>query len=158
MVKNVVYKISIIVLVVCLSLIFAIVVFNIVPKDDLYSDVNFSVADFPLEIDLPTTVFNVGDKISGTVTITNTSGKNVKVRSNGEMPCIYFHNFNDTSNKHPERGGFSYQTLKIGDKMSNIFEWETIERGTYVLCAHYRIDVNGVELRSELEDIIIEVK
>ncbi|MCL2257408.1 MAG: hypothetical protein FWC14_04315, partial [Candidatus Bathyarchaeota archaeon] len=139
------------------SFIFAIMVLNVMSKDD-FSDTNFSEADFPLEIDLPNTVFNVGDKISGTVTITNRSGKNVEIRSNGAMPCTYLHSNNDTSHNHPEMRGIKYHVLKAYDKMSRDFEWEAEESGTYVLYVHYTIVVNGVELRSELDDIIIEVR
>ncbi|MDR2719817.1 MAG: hypothetical protein LBC03_03315 [Nitrososphaerota archaeon] len=48
---------------VCLTFVLAIAFLNVMSKDD-FSETNFSEVDFPLEIDLPTTVFNVGDKIS----------------------------------------------------------------------------------------------
>jgi hypothetical protein len=74
------------------------------------------------------------------------------------MPCTYLHSNNDTSHNHPERTGLKYHVLKAYDKMSRDFEWEAKESGTYVLYVHYTIVVNGVELRSELDDIIIEVR
>jgi hypothetical protein len=55
MIKNKGYKVLVIVLMVCLSFIFAIAVLNVLSKDD-FSKTNFSEADFPLEIDLPKTV------------------------------------------------------------------------------------------------------
>jgi hypothetical protein len=57
----------------------------------------FSQKDFPLEVDLPKTVYNVGEKISLTATIINRSGKDVNMSSNGAMPCVFFHNIHDTT-------------------------------------------------------------
>ena len=56
-----------------------------------------SQKDFPLEVDLGKKVFNLGEKISFNATITNKSGKDVNVSSNGEMPCAFFRNINDTT-------------------------------------------------------------
>jgi hypothetical protein len=42
--------------------------------------------------------------------------------------------------------------------MSIVSGWTAKEQGTFVLYVHYRIEVNGVELHSELDDIIIEVR
>ena len=92
------------------------------------------------------------------MTITNTSGKDVKVVSNGAMPCTYLCSVNNETRNHYERMSRTEQILKVGDNMSTTFVYDATERGTYVLYVHYRIEVNGVELRSELEDIIIEVK
>ncbi|MCL2134835.1 MAG: hypothetical protein FWH37_04685 [Candidatus Bathyarchaeota archaeon] len=50
------------------------------------------------------------------------------------------------------------QTLKSGDKISRVINWSVSEVGTFVLYVHYVIEVNGVGLSRELEDIIIEVK
>ena len=154
MVKNKPYKMLIIVLVVCLSFICAIAVLNGVSKDDDFrngvskdddfSEAIFSESDFPLELDLNSTVFNVGGKISGTVTITNRSGKDVTVVSNGAMPCTYLRNTNDNTSRHVERSGIAQQILKIDHKMSKNFEWIAKESGTYVLYVHYCIEVNGV--------------
>jgi hypothetical protein len=113
MTKNGVYAIAIVV-VICLSLVFAITVLNGLSNDD-FSDTNFSEADFPLEIDLDSTVFNVGDKIPFTTTITNRSGKAVKIVSNGYMPCTYLRNINDDTIGHAEFTGRAEQILKAGD-------------------------------------------
>ncbi|MDR2720262.1 MAG: hypothetical protein LBC03_05625 [Nitrososphaerota archaeon] len=163
MVKNNVYKFLIIALVVSLSLNVALVVLSVVPKGDLrsevnFSDANFDKADFPLEIDLPTTVFNVGDRVSGTATITNKSGRTVEVISNGYMPCVYLHNANTTI-EHGHLDSIYFEVLKPGDKMTTVFSREVTEAGTYILETHYEIRINRhVEFYSELENIIIEVK
>jgi len=157
MIKSRLYGISVIVAVVCLSLVSIIAISNIMSEYN-FRNTKFREADFPLDIDLSKTIFNVGDKISGIVTITNRSGKNIDIISNGAMPCTYLHNIKDTTYIHPERMGRGVaQNLKTDDKMSENFEWIAKESGTYVLNVHYRIEVNGVELRSELEDITIEV-
>ncbi|MCL2642950.1 MAG: hypothetical protein FWD52_05525 [Candidatus Bathyarchaeota archaeon] len=164
MTKNILYRILIIVLVVSLSFNVAIAVLKITPKDNVvhsdvnFSDVKFSEADFPLEIDLDSTVFNVGDRVSGTVTITNKSGRTVYVASNGYMPCIHLRKPNDTSN-HAHIDTYYGEYLKPGDTMSTIFNQAVNEVGTYTLEIHYEITINRhVQLYSELEDIIIEVK
>jgi hypothetical protein len=157
MVKRKFYALSIVVIMVCLSLVFTILVLNVASEED-FSDTNFSVVDFPLDIDFSNNVFHVGDKISGIITITNRNGKDVKVVSNGYMPCTYLHSINDETHMHPERMSRAEQILKTDKKMTQNFEWEAKDIGTYVLYVHYSIEVNGVELYSELEDIIIEVK
>ena len=157
MIENKVYKILIIVVVVCLSFIFAIMVLNVMSKDD-FSDTNFSEADFPLEIDLLNTVFNVGDKVTGTATITNKSGRTVEISSNGYTPCAYLH-YATTDNYHADIDNIHFTVLKAGDKITTVFSQEVDEAGTYVLYLHYCIEVNRcVRLYSELEDVIIEVR
>jgi len=156
MIKSRLYGISVIVAVVCLSLVSIIAISNIMSEYN-FRNTKFREADFPLDIDLSKTIFNVGDKISGIVTITNISGKNVAIVSNGAMPCTELYNIKDTTRFHPERMGRVCQNLNAGDKMSQVFDWEPKESGTYILRVHYSIEVNGVEFRSELEDIIIKV-
>jgi hypothetical protein len=73
------------------------------------------------------------------------------------MPCTYLHN-NTTTNKHAERDSLRVEVLKAGDKMTTVFSQEINEIGTYILSVHYTIKVNDIELCSELEDIVIEVK
>ncbi|MCL2643615.1 MAG: hypothetical protein FWD52_08950 [Candidatus Bathyarchaeota archaeon] len=157
MVKSRAYKFLIIVLVASLFFNVVMVVLTVIPKED-FSEIVFSEADFPLEVDLSTAVFYVGDKVSGTATITNKSGKDVTVFSNGHTPCIYLHKVNTTS-VHVETDAGRGEVLKAGGKMTSVFNREVTEAGTYVLYVHYNIRVNGrIELCSELEDIIIEVK
>jgi hypothetical protein len=156
MVKNSVFKGLFIVFVVCLSLVFVMVILNVMFKDKS-SETSFSEADFPLEIDLSSTVFHVGDKVSGTITITNRCGEDVTVVSNGAQPCAYLHRANETFD-HVETKLYFSQTLKAGGKISRDFNWPVNEVGTFVLCVHYGIEVNGVWLSRELENIIIEVK
>jgi hypothetical protein len=101
-VKDSVCKILIVALAVSLSFNVTVAVLNVMPKGDLgsdvnFSDANFSKADFPLEVYLSGTVFNVGNRVSGIVTITNKSGRTVEATSNGYMPCAYLHDTNTTS-------------------------------------------------------------
>jgi hypothetical protein len=117
----------------------------------------FSEKDFPLEIDLPKTVYNVGEKISLTATIINRSGKDVNMTSNGAMPCVFFHNINDR-NAHGEISMLAYQILKANDKVSRVFEYEAIEPGTYILDVHYSIGVNGVLVENKNNEITIEIR
>ncbi len=118
---------------------------------------NFSEKDFPLEIDLPKTAYNVGEKISLNASIINRSGKDVNMSSNGAMPCAFFHNINDTS-AHGEITMIAYQILKANDKVSRVFEYEAIEPGTYILDVHYSIGVNGVLIENKNNEITIEVR
>ena len=156
---------SLAIVVVCLSLIFTVTILNVMTKEKtVETEVplavetgNFSEADFPLDGELSSVVFSVGDKLSGTATITNCCGKNVHVVSNGYMPCAYLHSSSDTK-QHPELDSRWEGHLRTNTKLSNGFVYELTEPGTYVLYVHYYLEVNGVVLKSELEDIIIEVK
>ena len=51
---------------------------------------NFSEKDFPLEIDLPKTDYNVGEQIALNATIINRSGKDVNMLSNGNTSHVQF--------------------------------------------------------------------
>jgi len=157
MVKNSVYKSLIIVAAVCWSFVFLISVLNVMSKVITDNETIFSEGDFPLEVALSGTTFSVGDKLSGTATITNRSGKNVIVTSNGYMPCTWLHDISDT-HQHPERDSLCVERLRVNDNLSQGFVYEFTESGTFVLYVHYHIEINDVEIRSELEDIIIEVK
>ena len=156
MLKGNVYKGLIIVVVVCLSLVFVGMCLNVTLKNKIVES-SFSELVFPLDVDLSGMVFSVGDSLSVTATITNVSGKNVVVVSNGYMPCVYLCNVFDTRS-HPEPDSISREMLKSNGKLSRDFVFEFTECGVYVLYVHYGIEVNGVWLSSELDDIIIEVK
>jgi hypothetical protein len=108
-----------------------------------------SEKDFPLEVDLSKTSFSP--------TIMNRSGKDVNVSSNGEMPCVFFHEVNDTIT-HGETTERVDQILKENEKMSRVFEFEATEPGTYILYVHYRIEVNNIAIQDKIDDIIIEVR
>lgn len=117
----------------------------------------FSKKDFPLEVDLSKRVFNLGEKISFNTTITNKSGRDVNMSSNGAMPCVFFHKINDNIT-HAEIAPVAYQILKANDKVSRVFEFEPSETGTYIIDAHYRISVNNIAIQEKIEDISIEIK
>src|SRR4030067_502876 len=117
---------------------------------DNYFDI--SEKDFPLEADLGKKAFSLGEKISFNATITNKSGKDVNVSSNGEMPCVFFHKINDTTT-HGETTRRVDQILKANDRISRVFEYETSETGTNILDVHYRIDVNSVAIHDRIDDI-----
>ena len=131
----------------CLIFILAISSFLILGQRATISE-----KDFPLEVDLGKKDFSLGEKISLDVTITNRSGKDVNISSNGEMPCVFFHNINDTTT-HGETTERVDQILKANDRISRVFMYEASETGTYILDVHYRIDVND-----KINDIVIEVK
>ena len=117
----------------------------------------FSEKDFPLEVDLGKKVFSLGEKIFFNATITNKSGKDVNITSNGEMPCVFFHNINNTTT-HVETTVRVDQILKANDRISRVFEYEASETGMYILDVHYRIDVNNIAIHDKIADIVIEVK
>ena len=77
--------------------------------------------------------------------------------SNGEMPCVFFHNVNDNTT-HFETTGRVDQIFKANDEISRVFEYEAIETGTYILDAHYRIVVDDIAIQDKIDDIIIEVR
>ena len=122
----------------------------------LYHQTFFSEKSFPLEVDLDKNVFNVGEKFSVTATIINKWGKDVNMSSNGEQPCVFFHNVNDNIT-HGETCMKVDQIFKANEKITRVFEYEPIETGTYILDAHYSIVVDNIAIRNII-DIIIEVR
>ena len=123
----------------------------------LYPKTSFGEKDFPLNVDLDKTVFNVGEKISFNATIINKSGKDVNMSSNGEMPCVFFHNVNFNIT-HVEICVLVEQIFKANDKISRVFEYDANETGTYILDAHYQIVVDDIRIQNKIDDIIIEVR
>ncbi|MCR3923027.1 MAG: hypothetical protein NUK65_11020, partial [Firmicutes bacterium] len=80
-----------------------------------------SEEDFPLELDLDRTVFNVGEKISFNATIINKSGKDVNMFSNGQQPWVIFHNVNDNT-IHGEISVGVNQIFKANEKITRVYE------------------------------------
>ena len=62
------------------------------------NNVDINEKDFPLEIDLSKTDYNVGEKIAFSATIINRGGKDVNMLSNGYPRLAIFHNINDNRN------------------------------------------------------------
>ncbi len=144
-------KIIIIITIVCLSIVFSISAFLVLSQKPIVSE-----KDFPLQVDIAKKVFNAGEKISFNATITNKSGRDINMSSNGEMPCVFFHKINDNTT-HGETTEKVDQILKANDKISRVFEYEANETGTYILDAHYHIVVDNIAVQNKLDDIIIEV-
>ena len=116
-----------------------------------------SEKDFPLEVDLDKNVFNVGEKFSLTATIINKCGKDVNMSSNGQQPCVFFHNVNDNIT-HVETCMKVDQIFKANNKITRVFEYEAIETGTYILDVHYGIFIDNIWIQNKIDDIIIEVR
>ena len=160
MMRSALFKILAVVtvgIIVCLCLAFVGLFFNRGLGGDLAAvDEVFNEADFPLEIELSNTVFKVGDKISCVASITNKSGKDVTVMSNGQPFCINLYSVTDTRD-HSHIAMAVLQTLKAGDKVAGDFLYEIKEPGTYILYIHYRMGINGHGISGE-KNIDIEVK
>ena len=137
------YKFLIVGVVVCLSVIFGMFV--------------LPVLVFPLTVDLSSHVVHIGDTISGTLAITNKSGNDVHVISNGQQPCIFFHKVNDRIN-HAEILFRDEQILKAGNKLSYDFEYKVTEPGIYILDAHYSFSVNSYPFHNRLYNIVVVLK
>ena len=116
-----------------------------------------SEKNFPLELDLDKTVFNVGEKISFNATIINKSGKDVNMSSNGAQPWIIFRNINDDT-LQVETCMLVKQIFKVNERITRVHEYESLEAGTYILDARYRITVDNISIQNKIDDIIIEVK
>ena len=119
----------------------------------LYHQTFFSEKGFPLEVDLDKTVFDVGERFSVTATIINKSGKDVNMSSNGQQPCVFFHNVNDNI-PHVETTVLVEQIFKANEKITRVFEYEPIETGIYILDAHYSIGVDNIWIQHKIEHII----
>ncbi len=117
----------------------------------------FSEKDFPLEIDLSKTDYNVGEKIAFNATIINRSGKDVNMLSNGHQPSAFFHNINDNRTFGETTEGV-YQVFKANEKITQAYEFEATESGTYILDVRYQISINSVWFNNQLANITIAVK
>jgi hypothetical protein len=127
---------------VCLSVIFVALV--------------LPVLVLPLDANLSSGyVVHVGDKVSGTVTITNKSGFDVTVQSNRFQPCLSFYNVMDKNNHAEPLLPLTSQTLKAGDKIVRPFEYEVTEAGIYLLNTHYSIEFNGYPINTFRFNIVI---
>jgi hypothetical protein len=119
---------------------------------------SLSEKDFPLEMGLCNNAFNIGEKVSFNATITNKSGRDVCVVSNGFMPCCYVYNIDGTTYPHIETTMRTEQILKAYDQMQKIINHTFDEPpGTYIFEIHYNLEVDGIEIRDKLE-LTIEVK
>ena len=105
--------------------------------------IDISEKDFPLEIDLSKTNYDVGEKIDLNATIINRSGKDVNMLSNGYQPSAIFHNINDNRNFGETSEGV-YQVFKANEKIIRVYEFEGNESGTYVLDVSYHISINNI--------------
>jgi hypothetical protein len=109
----------------------------------------FSEKDFPLGIDLSKTNYNVGEQIAFNATITNKSGKDVNMLSNGHQPWAFFHNINDNRTFGETTEGF-LQTFQANQKITRAYQFEANEPGTYIIFVHYQIRVNEIWLEDEI--------
>jgi hypothetical protein len=113
--------------------------------------------DFPLEVDLDKTVFNVSEKISFNATIINKSGKDVNMLSNGQQPWVIFRDINDDRIYGQTSQGVE-QIFKANEKITLVYEYKDLEAGTYILDARYSMFVNNISIQNKLDTIIVEVK
>ena len=116
-------------------------------------NLTFSEKDFPLEIDLPKTDYNVGEKIAFNATIINRSGKDVNMLSNGHQPWAIFHNINDNRTFGETTEGVC-QVFKANEKITKAYEFEADETGTYTLYVHYLIRVDEIWIQNEINQTL----
>jgi hypothetical protein len=109
----------------------------------------FSEKDFPLEVDLPKTVYHVGEQIAFNATITNKSGKDVNMLSNGHQPAAFFYNVNDNRTLAETSEGY-LQFLRDNEKITKAYEFEANEAGTYYLYIHCNMQVNEIWIENEV--------
>jgi len=119
-----------------------------------YIEIGEDKKDFPLEIDLTKTDYNAGEQIAFNATITNKSGKDVNMLSNGHQPWAIFHNINDTRNFGETTVGV-YQVFKANEKITKAYTFEANETGTYALYVHYLIRVDEIWIQNEINMTLI---
>ena len=121
---------------------------------DNYIEIGENKKDFPLEIDLTKTDYNMGEQITFNATITNKSGKNVNMLSNGHQPWAIFHNINDNRTFGETTVGV-YQVFKANEKITKAHAFEANETGTYTLYVHYLIRVDEIWIQNEINMTVI---
>jgi len=102
---------------------------------------SLSEKEFPLKINLNQNTFVLGEKIFFTAKITNRSGKDVDIATNGEMPCFFFR-ADSGSTIHGVKTVLISQILKANETMDRTFLYTPFAAGTYILDVHYRIEVS----------------
>ncbi len=110
---------------------------------------DISEKDFPLEIDLSKTDYNVYEKIAFNATIINRSGKDVNMLSNGHQPWAIFYNINDNRTFGETTEGV-YQVFKANEKITKAYEFKANETGTYILFVHYSLRVNEIWIEDQI--------
>ncbi len=143
-----IYWIRVIVCVLFLSLL-AVNLFWKVPQSfGEYAD------EFPLSIDLNRRVFFHGEKISFTATITNNSGEDVNIITNGSQPCAFFClRPIDKMLSHGEFLMARPDTIKAGETLSKNYEVWAIIPGVYYLDVHYSMMV--IDEIASLDELVI---
>ncbi|MDR2204202.1 MAG: hypothetical protein LBE76_07940 [Nitrososphaerota archaeon] len=116
----------------------------------------FPMLCFPLETSVSGHVFHVGDKISGTATITNKSGFDVHAVYS-TAPCVHTYNINDRPNYIHPLFVFN-RVLKAGDKLSLDFTYEFTESGLYIVETHAECKINNYPLWYRNYNVIIVLK
>ena len=149
--KNRLSKLLLVVVIVCLVCISVSAFFLLFQRPVV------SEKYFPLEVNLSKNIFNVGEKISFTASIINRFGRDVNMSSNGEQPCVFFYNINDTTARG-ETCMLVRQVFRANERILRVFEYDVSEAGLYVLEVHYSIVVDDVAIENKLDDIIIEVR
>ncbi len=112
-------------------------------------NLTFNEKDFPLEMHLPKTSYNVGEQIAFNATITNKSGKDVNMLSNGHQFQFIFYNIKDNTTLVETSEGY-LQVFKANEKITKAYQFEANEAGTYILFVHYQIRVNEIWLEDEI--------
>ena len=132
--------------------------------------------EFPIAIDLTKTKFALGEVISFTVTITNDSGRDVNIMTNGGQPWVYIRRYDDSS-IYAETIPAVPGILKAGDKLTKTCEYTPEITGLYIVHASYSMTVFDeynaswatdlplgwlntarTDFKGYLDDIIIEVR
>ncbi|MCL2678988.1 MAG: hypothetical protein FWF18_01645 [Dehalococcoidia bacterium] len=94
--------------------------------------------EFPLAIDLNRTVFFRGEVLSFTITVTNNSGQDVNIVTNGSQPCFYFMlRPIDNFIGHGEFTMPRQEILKAGESLTRTQNIWLVIPGVYILDVHY---------------------
>ena len=127
-------------------------------------------AEFPLTIDLAKTTFAKGETISLKATITNNSGKDVNIMTNGCQPAVWLTSPGDDES-HAEILLAFYEVFRAGETITQELKF-TKGAGRYLLHVEYEMytfvgeppvypqnPIDGSTLiKAHLDDIVITVK
>jgi len=98
--------------------------------------------EFPLSINLNRAVFLSGEKIEFISVITNNSGRDAIIKTNGYQPCANaaLRPFDHLLN-HAEVSMLKTQLLRDGESLEIANEFRVLLPGVYTIDVHYSIDM-----------------
>ena len=101
--------------------------------------------------------YKEGETMRFTVAVTNNSGEDLQIMTNGYMPDADLYSVDDTIPRVRPAIGIE-QSFKADEKIEKTFEFALDQKGKYILAIFYSFSVDGVPYSGKFEDISVRVR